>query len=75
VVQDQAGVGRLQRAGDEHAGGGDVDEREPGQFEVDVGGAGRKGGERPSGAPGWLTGPWQSSNPAQATTSPASASS
>jgi hypothetical protein len=30
VVQDQAGVGWLQGAGDEHAGGGDVDEREPG---------------------------------------------
>lgn len=30
VVQDQARVGGLQRAGDECAGGGDVDELEPG---------------------------------------------
>jgi hypothetical protein len=30
VVQDQAGVGGLQRAGDEYAGSGDVDELEPG---------------------------------------------
>jgi hypothetical protein len=30
VVQDQAWVGGLQRAGDEHPGGGDVDELEPG---------------------------------------------
>jgi hypothetical protein len=30
VVQDQAGVGRLQGAGDECASGGDVDELEPG---------------------------------------------
>jgi hypothetical protein len=45
VVQDQAGLGGLQRAGDEHPGGGDVDELEPGQFEVDLGGAGREGCE------------------------------